>query len=149
MPRPDLSGRWSFNPQKSTLQITAPDSTEILIEHREPEFTLTRTHIIGGRQDIFSLALTTDGKEVTVRQDDLEIRAHASWEGDTLVFSSFVSRTGITGKNVVRYSLGVSPDTLIADECFRSAALNYDNTWVMEKIGPPGEDSSVARPTDS
>jgi len=149
MDKPDFSGRWRFNPQRSTLQITAPDSTEIMIDHREPEFRLSRTHTIGGRKDVFSIALTTDGREVTVRQDDLDVRAHAFWEGDHLVFSSSVSRGGSTGTNVVIYSLGASPDTLIAEESFRSSALNYDNTWVLDRVGPLAEDSPVTRPTDS
>jgi hypothetical protein len=35
MPGPDFSGRWTFSPGASALQIRTPDAIEFLIDHRE------------------------------------------------------------------------------------------------------------------
>ena len=62
--KPDFSGEWTLNREKSRLQTPMPDSTLFRIEHREPVFRLTRTHVVKGKADTFSIDLTTDGKEV-------------------------------------------------------------------------------------
>lgn len=61
MPKPNFTGTWKFNPANSVLQIPAPDATVFVIDHREPVLRISRTHIVGEKQDTFSLDLTTDG----------------------------------------------------------------------------------------
>ena|SRR3990172_1748190 len=56
----------------------------------------------------------------------------------TLVFDTKVARGGEAGTNVVRYNLSVSLESLIAEECFRSRVLSYDNKWVLDKVSPGG-----------
>jgi hypothetical protein len=133
MSRPDFSGTWRFNPARSVLQIPAPDSTLFVIDHREPLFRLSRTHVIGGKSDSFALDLTTDGQEVTLERGDLLLRARAYWDGDTLVFDSRLVRGGESATNVVRYRLGEAGDSFVAEESFRGEHLSYDNTWVLER----------------
>jgi hypothetical protein len=131
--KPDFSGTWRFNRSKSRLQIPPPDSTIFVVEHLEPAFRLSRTHMSGDKSDTFTLDLTTDGKEVEFLQDDLQIRARGYWEGETLVFDSSLLRGDEHATNVVRYTLSVTKDSLVAEERFRSKNLNYDNVWVMER----------------
>ena len=133
MPKPDFSGTWRFNPSRSTLQIAAPDSTLFVIDHREPLLRLARTHIVGESRDTFELELTTDGKEVSVRRGDLQLQCRARWDGETLVFETTLSREGMTGTNIVRYTLDAGRSFFVAEEKFRSATVNYDNTWVLER----------------
>ena len=64
MKGPDFSGTWAFNAATSRLQIPAPDSSEFAIEHRDPHFRLTRTLVMQGQRDTFSINLTTDGAGV-------------------------------------------------------------------------------------
>jgi hypothetical protein len=131
--KPDFTGRWRFNPGKSALEIQPPDASVFVIDHREPALRVTRTHISKGRSDTFTLDLTTDGKEVVLEHGDLHLRARAHWEGEVLAFDSKVTRGGIEGTNVVRYSLAEDGMSFVAEERFRSAALSYDNRWVMER----------------
>ena len=94
MPRPDFSGEWEFNRAKSSLQIPPPDSTTFVIERWEPLFRLTRTHVIGGHEDTFSIELRTDGEPVLCSHRGFEIRARLYWEDDALVFDSTLTREG-------------------------------------------------------
>jgi hypothetical protein len=134
MAKPDFTGTWRFNPSKSRLQIAAPDSTIFVVDHREPLFRLARTHKVGQTSDEFELDLTTDNKEVSVQRADLLIRCRAYWEGDALVFDTQLLRAGESATNMVRYSLAPDGRSLIAEETFRSDALKYDNTWVLDKV---------------
>ena len=134
MPKPDFSGTWTFSPARSTLQIATPDATVFVIEHREPSLHIARTHVKGETRDTFSLDLTTDGKEVVKTSGDLSLAARAYWEHDTLVFETRVVRAGNEGTNVVRYQLAADRMSFVAEERFRSAVMNYDNIWVMERV---------------
>jgi hypothetical protein len=43
------------------------------IEHEEPDFVLTRTHIFGEESDTWGIHLTTDGKEVVQEEGNEKI----------------------------------------------------------------------------
>ncbi len=131
---PDLTGTWKFIPEKSSLQIPQPESTLFVIEHREPQLRLTRTHVFGGKPDTFAIDLTTDGRQVEFEHGGVHARARAYWDDRTLVFDSHVSRAGEEGTNIVRYDLSDDGGTLTARERFRGTAMKYDNIWVMEKV---------------
>lgn len=133
MPKPDFSGTWSFDPGKSKLEISPPESSVFVVEHREPHLRLSRTHVFGGKSDTFTLELTTDGREAVIERGGLRLRARAYWDGDTLVFDSRVARGGEEATNLVRYDLAADRKSFVAEERFRSAKLSYDNTWVLER----------------
>jgi hypothetical protein len=134
MPKPDFTGMWTFNREKSRLQIPAPDATVFVVDHREPALRISRTHFAGDSRDTFSLDLTTDGREVSVDRTDVRIRCRAYWDGDTLVFDTRLARAGDEATNVVRYVLASDRGILVAEERFRSASLNYDNLWMLDKV---------------
>jgi RimJ/RimL family protein N-acetyltransferase len=138
MSKPDFTGTWAFNPGKSRLQIRAPDETLFVIDHREPDLHISRTHQVAETRDSFSLDLTTDGREVSIERADLRLRARAYWEGDTLVFDSRLTRAGEEATNVVRYTLSADGQRFLAEERFRSPSSSYDNTWALDRVGGGG-----------
>jgi hypothetical protein len=133
MAKPDFTGTWKYKPNRSSLQIPAPDSTTLVIEHHEPRFRLSRTHVMGGSRDTFSIELTTDGEQVICNHNGLEIRARLRWAGETLVFDSELVREEIRAINVVRYRLADASQTLVAEESLRSEQHSHQNTWVFER----------------
>jgi hypothetical protein len=133
MIRPNFSGTWEFNSSRSTLEIPAPDSTTIVIEHNEPDFHLKRTHVFGRNSDTFSLEPKTDGKTVELNHDGLVIRASLQWDDLTLVFDTTLNRNAKPATNSVRYKLSDDGQVLLAEERFRSDSLNYDNRWAFDR----------------
>ena len=133
MNKPDFSGTWKFSASESRLQIAPPDTAVLVIDHREPVFRISRTHIFHGKSDTVALSLTTDGKETAGEGEGLRFRSRAFWEGETLIFESLVERGSDTGVNTVRYRLSNSRNALTAEERLRSTIMNYDNLWVMER----------------
>ena len=132
MTKPNFTGTWKFSPERSKLQSPSPESSIFLIKHKEPHFHLERTHVFGGKSDTFSIALTTDGKPVTLNHGGLEIQSKMYWEGDSLVFDSRFVHEGEEATNVVRYRLKDDGQIFIAEEQLRSTQHKHDNLWVFE-----------------
>jgi len=134
MQKPDFSGLWRFNPARSVLQTPPPDATVFIIEHDEPRLHISRTHVAGGTQDTFTIDLMTDGREVRLEHRGAQLSARAFWDDEILAFDTTLVRGGEEGANTVRYALAPDRKSFVAQERFRSRSLNYDNTWVMDKV---------------
>jgi hypothetical protein len=140
MGQPDFTGTWTFNAATSRLQIPAPESSEFAIEQRDPRFRLTRTLVIQGHRDTFSIDLTTDGSPFHLAHPrGYEIHGRAYWDGDVLAFDSTIGQGDQKATNEVRYHLSDDGRTLTAEERFRSRDLSYDNVWVLDLAGNAGE----------
>jgi len=133
MGRPDLSGRWALNREKSRLEIPMPDATEFLIEHREPQFHLKRTHVTGNARDTFAIDLITNGPAVQLTHRGIDIQSRAYWEGDALVFDSAMGMGSERGTNIVRYALVDGGRTFVAVEKVRFAGHTHTNRWVFDR----------------
>jgi len=131
--KPDFSGVWKFNAKESKLEIQAPESTTVEIVHRDPVFRLTRTHVIQGKSDTFSIELWIGGKETLATLRDSELRCRAFWEAGELVFVTKIHSPKGEAENLVRYRLSTSGRQLIATERFRGPGQSYDNLWVLDK----------------
>ena len=129
----NFSGRWTLNPEKSKLQIPKPTSTRFAIEHREPAFRLTRTHVYGEKSDTLTLELKADGMERAHDAGGSSALIRLYWEGSSLVAEMKVARDGEQALNLVRYSLADEGRTFVGVERFRSAKVNYDNLWVFDR----------------
>src|SRR5262245_45028127 len=105
MAKPDFTGTWKLNVDKSSLQIPIPESTLFLIKHKEPQFHLERTHVIDGISDAFTIDITTDGTTVVSSHRGIEIVARLLWDGENLLFDTRLTREGKQAINIVRYSL--------------------------------------------
>jgi len=129
----NFTGKWRFNTEKSTLQIPVPESACFEIEHREPDFRLTRTLVYAGQADTLTVELKTDGAESVQQFGDIQARIRLQWDGPDLVFDSAVRTPNDEGTNVVRYSLRDNGRTFVAVECVRSTKHQHDNTWVFDR----------------
>jgi hypothetical protein len=133
--KPNFSGDWVFNPEKSKLEIKIElESATFTIDHKEPDFRFSRAFVIGGKEDALAWALTTDGKEVVAVEDGRTTHSRLYWDGDVLVFDvRIVLKDGREATNVVRYSLRDGGRTFMAEEKFRGPVLKYDNLWVADR----------------
>jgi hypothetical protein len=131
--RPDFSGKWVLNLEKSKLQIPPPTSSLFEIDHREPDFRLTRTHVYGDRSDTITMHLTTDGTEYPQQFGELKARTRLYWEGPTLILDMTFNLKHDKGTNVVRYSLKNAGRTLVSVEKWRSSGHSHDNLWVFDR----------------
>jgi hypothetical protein len=133
MSKPNFTGHWNLNREKSKLQIPPPTSSLFDIEHSDPKFRLQRTLVFGEQSNTITLDLTIDGQEHVHEIGGAKARIRLSWDGDTLVGDMKVAANDDEGTNVVSYSLENGGQTLVANESFRSSKQSYDNIWVLDK----------------
>jgi len=133
--KPNFSGDWVFNAEKSKLQIQVKlESATFTIDHKEPDFRFSRLFVIDGKDDADSYNLTTDGKEKVEEQPNRTNYSRLYWDGDVLVFDvRIVLKDGREATNIVRYSLRDGGRTFVAEEKFRGPVLKYDNLWVADR----------------
>ena len=131
--KPDFSGTWVFQPDRSSLESRVPDSSIFTIDHQDPHWHIERTHVFGGREDTLGFELLTDGVPVVreIRGVELHMRLH--WEEDTLVFESSYTQDGEETNVVVRYRLADEGRTFIAEERMEEKGDSHRNTWVFER----------------
>ena len=133
MEKPDFTGTWNFNRQRSQLEIPPPDSTIFVIDHQEPIFRLERTHTTGGLIDRMQLELKAGEGPSTQMHGDIEIRARLYWEGDVLVCESVLTRGKDQGLNIVRYRLSDQGRTFLAEETLKLGSHSHKNVWVFDR----------------
>ena len=133
--KPDFSGTWVLNLDKSRLQIEDKiESGTFTIEHKEPDFRFSRVFVVGGKDDAVSYALTADGREKIVKEPGRTTTSRLYWDGDVLVLDErIVLGDGREATNVVRYSLRDEGKSLVAEEKFRGPRHKHDNLWVAER----------------
>ena len=133
MVKPNFTGLWIFNQERSELQTPRPSSSRFEIEHDEPGFHMSVTHIYNGQPVTFVMDLTTDGKEYPHDFGELKALIRLNWDGTTLTADMKVERGDDSGTNVVRYSLQDNGQTLVAIEQWRTLKNSYDNVWIFDK----------------
>ncbi len=134
-PKPDFSGVWIVNPEKSKLADWAQfDSTTITIEHKEPSFRFHRLSFKAGKKDETRWELTTDGVERVEKDAGRARYSRLKWDGDALVFHErVVLADGREASDTVRYTLTNGGKTFVAEESFRGPILKYDDLWVADR----------------
>jgi hypothetical protein len=95
--RPDFTGVWEMNFERSILRGSAPKRTVVRIEHREPQLIQDiRVTDVHGTEQRLTFTYQT-GAETTNSVGEVTARTHARWEGTELVIES---RTSIPGREL-------------------------------------------------
>jgi len=93
-PRPDFTGVWEMNFERSILRGPAPKRILVKIEHREPRL-IQQIHLTnaGGTEQRMTFTYETDA-ETTNSVGEATARTHARWEGTELVIESRMKTPG-------------------------------------------------------
>ena len=127
--KPDYSGTWKLNLQKSKLEADwAKGLTEgvFTITQNGNKFKLSRYFIINGKKQKLSIKMTADGK---VRRKKILFKGKLEWMGNNL--HAKIYRNGFS--NVVDYKFGDNQNEFIADEVFTGRPQDYHNHWVFDR----------------
>jgi hypothetical protein len=134
--KPNFSGQWTFNKEKSRLAAAWAAGIErgtVRIDHREPQFTFERIFTIAGKDSKVSYTQTTDGKAVEKVDGDIKESSRMYWEGDVLVLSERYQKPGLPeATNVVHYRLLEGGRVLEAVERVTGPGA-HENLWIFEK----------------
>jgi len=134
-PKPDFSGTWRFNPEKSRLEITVPKQSDLIfvIEHENSRFKMTRVLTQGEKTDTLSWEVAIDGKEHHRMDGEFESWGRMTWMGEELVLESRLARRGERGTNVAHYRLADGGKTFVAAEWNHMPSSQHHNLWVFDR----------------
>jgi hypothetical protein len=94
--KPDFSGKWELNIQKSDFgALPAPYEVILMIDHKDPRLKL-EIHQSTMQGDIdASFVLTTDGEKSSYPVGEADVVTIAIWKGDTLHMDSDLAVQGL------------------------------------------------------
>ncbi|HEU0176209.1 MAG TPA: hypothetical protein VFV58_18245 [Blastocatellia bacterium] len=83
--KPNFSGEWKMNREKSKFADSGPNAVLIKIDHKEPALTEEWSMSTSDGELSFQAKYTTDGKEIEQEVMGRMAKTSAKWEGDALV----------------------------------------------------------------
>ena len=83
--RPDFSGAWKMNREKSKFVGGGPDNILIKIDHKEPTFVEDWSMSTPNGERSFQAKYTTDGKETEQEVMGRTAKTSAKWDGAALM----------------------------------------------------------------
>jgi hypothetical protein len=128
--KPDFSGTWKMNREKSKFERGGPDAILIKIDHKEPAFAENWTVSTPDGERSLQAKYTTDGKETEQEVMGRMSKTSAKWEGDALVIE-FKSEEGFF-KRKITLSADGKTITKIVTQSSRDGEQTED-TVVFEK----------------
>jgi len=135
--KPNLTGKWVFSPQKSSLKVPPPSSMTLDIEQNDPQIQFARTQVYDGQKLDWELKTDTDAqKNVVQKTPAYTADVHVYWEGSTLVLDQQITADdGTKASDVVTYSLIDDGKVLQAVErqTVVGAKGAMTNKWVYDR----------------
>lgn len=129
--KPDFSGAWKMNKEKSKFAGDGPDAILIKVDHKEPALTEDWSVSTPEGQRTFTAKYTTDGKET--EQEVLGGRramTNATWDGDALVIK-FKSGGGFFNRKITLSADGKT--MMVVATQSRDGGNQIEETVVFEK----------------
>lgn len=134
--KPNFSGTWIFNAQKSALKVPPPSSMTLKIEQNDPEIRFARTQVYGDQTFAWKLETVADGqKEVVQNEPGYTSNNRVYWDGSSLVLDQKITaQDGTKVNDQVTYSL-IGDGTLQAVERQTTVGAKGTvvNKWLYEK----------------
>jgi hypothetical protein len=135
--KPNFSGTWTFDVQKSSLKVSAPSSMTLQIDQNDPQIRLSRTQVYGSQTFDWKLETVADGqKEVVQNSPSYTTKSRVYWQGNSLVVDEKITAAdGTTVNDLVTYTLGDDAKTLegVERQTTVGAKGGATNKWVYDK----------------
>jgi hypothetical protein len=94
--KPNLTGTWKMNPEKSDTNSGEIKSRVDKIEHQDPHLKITTTQDDENGQNSVVRDYITDGRQMTHSILGGERKSAAHWDGNSLVIETKVTEGGYT-----------------------------------------------------
>lgn len=124
--KPDFTGQWELNVQKSDLGGAPMTKLTVQIEHKDPTFTYTAKATVDGQDFEESETFKTDGTP-TQSSRGATVRAH--WENETLIIES----TAADGSPLDETHMSLSADGKTTTRDYENKAESQKRHEIYEK----------------
>jgi hypothetical protein len=130
--RPNFTGAWKLNPQKSKFADSGPEGFTVRIIHQDNHLTEALTFSGGGGEHTIEAAYTADGKESEVLIGGEAAKATVKWEGDALVIEWRGPEAGRFFGRKLTLAADGKTITILLKQNRRDGSM-VEETWVLEK----------------
>ena len=133
--KPNFSGDWSLDASKSEFGPMPPPATMTRkIDHNDPGMTVTQATTGGPQGDqTVTMKYSTDGKETVNQLMGNDVKAKATWEGNTLVIAMSADLGGNEIKLTNKWTLSADGKTLTDASHIAMPQGEFDLTYVLNK----------------
>ena len=133
--KPDFSGDWKMNPDKSSFgQLPRPLAYDRHIEHKEPAIRMVaRQSTQMGDQTVVT-NMRTDGVETVNGTRTGDMKTVGRWDGRDLELTTTKQVDGGDAVTVERWSLSADGKTLVSTTHVKTPRGIFDVRMVMDKV---------------
>jgi hypothetical protein len=128
--KPNFSGAWKMNREKSKFSGGGPDAVLIKIDHKEPELTEDWSMTTPDGERSFQAKYTTDGKETEQNVMGRMAKTSAKWVGDALVIE-FKTTEGFFNRKITLSADGKTMTKVVTQS--KDGGESSEDTVVFEK----------------
>lgn len=132
--KPNFSGTWKLNLDKSDFGVLPPSSGRTdVVDHQDPNIKVNVSDAAAQGQQDYTLILTTDGQEATNHPGGLDMKSTANWEGSNLVVNTKLQFQGNDVGIKTTWTLSDDGKTLTESAHLTSPMGETDQKLVFEK----------------
>jgi hypothetical protein len=132
--KPDFSGTWKMDPDKSVFGPTPPPtSMTLIVDHRDPDISVNQSSTGPEGDQNISSKYSTDGKETVNNFMGTDIKSKAHWDGKVLMIDSSLDAGGTPVKVTSKWSLSDDGKTFTDVVSISSAQGDLEITYVLNK----------------
>jgi hypothetical protein len=128
--KPNFSGAWKMNREKSKFSGGGPDAVLIKIDHKEPALTEDWSMTTSDGERSFQAKYTTDGKETEQNVMGRMAKTSAKWVGDALVIE-FKTTEGFFNRKITLSADGKTMTKVVTQS--KDGGESSEDTVVFEK----------------
>lgn len=129
--KPNFSGAWKMNREKSKFARVGPDAILIKMDHKEPAFAEDWSMSTPDGERSFQAKYTTDGKETEQEVMGRTAKTIAKWEGDALVIEWKSEERGAFKRKITLSADGKTMTKVVTQT--RDGGDQTEDTVVFEK----------------
>ena len=136
--KPDFSGEWKLNVDKSNFgPMPPPESETRTIAHADPALSVKSVRV-GGTGDVTTdLKFTTDGKEsvntIKTPAGEIEMKTTMNWEGNALVGKSKLAVQGMDITSEDHWEMSEDGKTLTVNQKISTPQGDFEASQVYDK----------------
>lgn len=132
--KPDFSGTWKMDPDKSLFgPVPPPTSMTLVIDHKDPDISVNQSSTGPEGDQNITAKYSTDGKEIVNSFMGSEVKSKAHWDGRMLVIESSLDAGGAPVKVTARWNLSDDGGILTEAMSISSSQGDFSITYVLIK----------------
>lgn len=139
--KPDLSGTWTLNLEKSNYdQVPPPQDETIVFSHNGSTYSIATTSDNERGKEVYTLPFTTDGNETPTPKDTFSntatlqfLSTKGEWDGSSLVLTQKINYQSGSGSLKSTFTLSPDGKTLTRVMHISVDQGEFDTTAVFDK----------------